>query len=114
MSLLQPIRGLAPLDPASPTRVADATRRLCAAVLAHNRLRPGDVVAARFTSPASPLEAARAAGWTGIPLFFTRTDAPAVEVEAHVRLAKRRKLRPLVLEPEPAPAAPTAHERRPA
>jgi chorismate mutase len=100
MSLLQPIRGRAPLDPASPAPVAEATRRLCAALLAHNRLRPGDVVAAHFVSPASPLEAAREAGWTGIPLFFTRSAADAVEVEAHVRLKKRRKLRPLELEPE--------------
>ncbi len=103
MSLLQPIRGRTPLDPASPEPVAEATRRLCAALLAHNRLKAPDVVAARFASPASPLDAARAAGWTGIPLFFTRTEEPVVEVEAHVRLKKRRKLRPLELPLEPVP-----------
>jgi len=113
MSLLQTIRGKAPLDPASPAPVADAARRLCAALLAHNRLRAEDVVAARFTSPDSPLDAVREAGWAGIPIFFTRTAADAVEVEAHVRLKKRRKLRPLELGPAAADESP-AHERRPA
>lgn len=115
MSLLQPIRGKVPLDPARPAPLADATRRLCAAVLAHNRLRPADVVAARFTSPDAPLAAAREAGWTGIPLFFTRTDEAVLEVEAWVRLKKRRKLRPLELDLERQPDVdPSAHERRPA
>lgn len=103
MSLLQPVRGSIPVDPGSPAQVAAATRRLCTDLLAHNRLRPGDVVAARFVGGAdlagSPLEAARAAGWSGIPLFLTRLRAAAdrLEVEAHVRLARRRRLRPLEL-----------------
>jgi len=54
MSLLQPVRGSIPVDPGSPAQVAAATRRLCTDLLAHNRLRPGDVVAARFVGGAMP------------------------------------------------------------
>ena len=106
MSLLQPIRGVLPLSDPSPEAVVAGATRLCDALLAHNRLRPEAVVAARLvaagTAPgaaAPTLAAVRAAGWTGIPLFFTRTagEAPSLEVEAHVRLKRRRRLRPLEL-----------------
>jgi len=103
MSLLQPVRGRIPVDTTSPEAVAAAARRLCDELLAWNRLRPGDVVAARFTGgaslPASPVPAAREAGWSGIPIFFTRAadDAGLLEVEAHVRLRRKRRLRPLEL-----------------
>ena len=104
MSLLQPVRGRIPVDdPTSPERLEAAARRLCDELLAWNRLRPDDVVAARFVGGASlrasPVPAARAAGWGGIPIFFTRAaDAGAVlEVEAHVRLRRKRRLRPLEL-----------------
>ncbi|WP_373044394.1 chorismate mutase [Vulgatibacter sp.] len=103
MSLLQPIRGTIPLQPTSAAAVAEATRRLCTELLAHNRLRPGDVVAARFVGDAGmavpPLDAARAVGWTGIPIFFTRSPAASgrLEVEAHVRLVRRRRLKVLEL-----------------
>ena len=104
MSLLQPIRGRIPISPdKSPVQLAEATRRLCAELLAYNRLRPEDVVAARFVGgdslPASPVPTARALGWSGIPLFFTRSpDASGMlEVEAHVRLRRKRRLRTLEL-----------------
>lgn len=103
MSLLIPVRGSVPLPAADPAAVAAATRRICEELLAWNRLRASDVVVARFAcgsvQPEVPLQAARTAGWTGIPLFVTCTEGAAdrLEVEAHVRVRRRRRLRPLEL-----------------
>ena len=108
MSLLQPIRGSVPLDADSPEAMAEATRRLCEGLLAHNRLRAEMIVAARFvatgadaspTETAAPIETARSLGWKGIPLFFSRSAGPtaSLAVEAWVRLVRKRKLRRLEL-----------------
>lgn len=103
MSLLLPVRGSVAVEPADAAGLAAAARRLCDELLAFNRLRASDVVVARFACPAAapeiPLRAARGAGWTGIPLFVTCSDEAAgrLEVEAHVRVVRRRRLRPLEL-----------------
>lgn len=98
MSLLMSIRGSVPLTGDAPEAIEEATRRLCEGLLAHNRLRPDHLVAARFVATgadACPIETARSLGWKGIPLFFTRSDGPTsrLSVEAWVRLVRKRKLR---------------------
>ncbi|HEY0840552.1 MAG TPA: hypothetical protein VGD74_10240 [Vulgatibacter sp.] len=99
MSLLGEIHGSAE---APPGGVAGSLRRLCTALLAENRLPAAAVVAARIRLPAGdpvPVAVPRELGWSGIPIFW---EAPAgdgeVEVIAHVRLKRRRKLKTVALD----------------
>lgn len=110
MSLLGEIHGSAK---ALPGGLAEPLRRLCTALLAENHLPPAAVVAARIRLPASeghqgdggldgstemPTAIPRELGWSGIPIFW---EAPAgcteLEVIAHVRLKRRRRLKTVAL-----------------
>lgn len=98
MSLLGEIRGVAA---ASGGEVEAAVRRLCAELLSRNRLPPAAVIAARIRVPAeapSPVEVPRELGWVGIPVFWEAREGADVEVIAHVRLKRRRRLHPVALE----------------
>jgi monofunctional chorismate mutase len=106
MSFVGMIRGAAPVAGNEAAEIERATRELCAALLDENSLGPADVISAIVTvSPALtaalPTDGARKAGWGGVPLFSARARAGAapgiVEVEAHVRLRRDRRLRPVLL-----------------
>jgi chorismate mutase len=106
MTFVGMIRGAAPVEKNDPAAIERATRDLCAALLEANHVGPGDVVSALFTvtpelTAALPARAARKAGWGGVPLFSARTrngaGAGIVEVEAHVRLRRNRRLRGVLL-----------------
>lgn len=106
MSFVGMIRGAAPVAANDAAAIEQATRALCAALLEENHVGPADVISAIFTvSPeltaALPTDGARKAGWGGVPLFSARGRAGSppgvVEVEAHVRLRRDRRLRPVLL-----------------
>lgn len=104
MSLVQAIRGETPVEASTPEAIGAASARVCAELLGRNRLPPHAVIAARFRTtgglPVEPaVEAARQAGWQGIPIFgeTARDGRPALEVEAHVRLKRKRRLKPVNL-----------------
>jgi chorismate mutase len=130
MSFVGMIRGAAPVAGNEAGLIERATGELCAALLAENALVPADVISAIVTvSPeltaALPAHGARKAGWSGVPLFSASARAGAapgiVEIEAHVRLRRDRRLRPVLLgdaasrRPDLAVAAAAARRsRRPA
>ena len=96
MSLLGEIRGVAT---APGGEVEAAVRRLCAELLSRNRLPPAAVIAARIRVPAeAPVDLPRELGWVGIPVFWESRGGEGVEVIAHVRLKRRRRLHPVALE----------------
>jgi chorismate mutase len=106
MSFVGMVRGAAPVDKNDPAAIEKATQELCAALLEANHVGPADVVSALFTvtpdlTAALPARAARKAGWGGVPLFSARSRSNAVtglvEVEAHVRLRRDRRLWPVLL-----------------
>lgn len=97
MSLLGEIRGVA--DAPSADVEADL-RRLCVELLAQNRLPPAAVIAARIRVPndAPAISVMRELGWSGVPIFWEANGGPGLEVVAHVRLKRRRRLKPVALE----------------
>lgn len=98
MSLLGEIRGVAEAPSAD---VGEALRRLCVELLTRNRLPPAAVIAARIRLPAAAPPAAsvlRELGWSGAPIFWEAHQGPEIEVTAHVRLKRRRRLKPVALE----------------
>lgn len=106
MSFVGKLRGAAPVEANDALAIERATRQLCAALLAENHVAAEDVISAIFTvSPeltaALPTDGARKAGWGGVPLFSSRARPGSVrgvlEVEAHVRLRRNRRLRPVLL-----------------
>ncbi|HWV38515.1 MAG TPA: hypothetical protein VN033_08550 [Vulgatibacter sp.] len=99
MSLLGEIRGIG----GGPDEdVVPALRRLCAEVLARNRLPPAAVVAARIRVPAfvpGAIAAVQELGWSRFPIFWEIRRDAGLEVVVHVRLKRRRRLVPVALEP---------------
>ena len=98
MSLLGEIRGVAE---AASADVEAALRRLCVELLARNRLPPAAVIAARIRLPADAPAAVpvmRELGWSGVPIFWEARQGTEIEVIAHVRLKRRRRLKPVSLE----------------
>ncbi|AKU91783.1 hypothetical protein [Vulgatibacter incomptus] len=116
MSLLAAIQGDGPVEGAG---VEASVAKLCAALLAENRLPPAAVVAARVRIPDGcepPLRALAELGLTGIPIFWEAGVDGGLRVIAHVRVKRRRRLRPVVLasnddvqapDPEPEAGTPT-------
>lgn len=99
MSLVGHTLGEAPL---SGQGEAASLQHLLGELLAHNRLQPSRLIAARIGLPsgeATP-QALEALGIGGIPVFWERT--PHLRVEIYVHLKRRRRLRPLAL-PSEAP-----------
>lgn len=105
MSLLLPVRGRIPLgDLDGPTAVT----RLCQGLVRESKVAAGAVVAARFeVGPSLGAEAilgaARSCGWEGIPLFVSRSteETGLLQVEAHVRVKRRRRFRDVTVDPAP-------------
>lgn len=75
-------------------------QRLLSDLLAHNRLPPSRLIAARIGLPsgeAAP-QALASLGLEGIPVFWE--TCPHLRVEIFVHLKRRRRLRPLALTSE--------------
>jgi chorismate mutase len=75
------IRGAIDVQSNSRDAITAATKRLLAELCAANALRPGDIISAFFTQTTDldaefPAAAARALGWTDVPLL----DAQELEV----------------------------------
>ncbi len=107
MSLVEEIRGD---GPAPCGDLSAALRALCAALLAENRLPLTAVVAARIRIPSTleiPSAVPQELGWSRIPVFWEQASPPAdagsLQVVAHVRVKRRRRLRAVSLEPASAP-----------
>lgn len=90
--------------------VGGALARLCAALLAENRLQPAAVVAARIRIPGTldlPTRVPMELGWSRIPVFWERAaSGTSLEVVAHVRVKRRRRLRPVLLPPHQQETSP--------
>lgn len=77
---MRAIRGATSVPTDAPAEIAAATTELLAALRERNRLEADEVVSAIFTVTPDlvssfPAEAARAAGWEGVPLLCT-TEIP--------------------------------------
>jgi chorismate mutase len=111
------VRGATTVDGGDPDAVAEATGELLDALAAANGCRPEDLAAAIFTvsddlAGANPAAAARAHGWSGVPLLSVREhggenriprclrvlllwNTPLAQSEVrHVYLREARNLRP--------------------
>jgi monofunctional chorismate mutase len=74
---LQGIRGAVQSDANTPEAILSATRRLLEELVRANKFEAGDVAAAIFTvtddlTATFPAEAARAMGWTQVPMLCAR------------------------------------------
>jgi chorismate mutase len=74
MPSIRAIRGATQVEADTPAAIADATTELLRAVMADNRLSDGALVSATFTTTpdlraAFPAEAARALGWSDVPML---------------------------------------------
>ncbi len=77
MPSVRAIRGATQVDADTPANIAEATTELLRAMMVDNRLTEGTLVSATFTCTrdlrsAFPAEAARALGWTDVPLICTQ------------------------------------------
>lgn len=111
------IRGAVPVKANTKAAIAAATRRLLRAIVARNRARPEDIAGVILTATPDlnadfPAYAARALGWTHVPLIcaqeiavpgamprlvramvFVNTDAAQADI-GHVYLDGAARLRP--------------------
>lgn len=76
-STLRAIRGATQVDADDAALVLEATRELLAAIVAENALAPDDLMEVLFTATPDvrsifPAEAARALGWTDVPLLCSQ------------------------------------------
>jgi chorismate mutase len=83
MPTVRAIRGATSVPDDTPEAIADAVRELLASMRHDNALANAEVISAIFTvTPdlvsAFPAEAARTAGWEGVPLLCT-TEIPVPE-----------------------------------
>jgi chorismate mutase len=80
VATVRAIRGATAVPSDDPVAIATATRELLDALRVENHLRADEVISAIFTVTPDlvssfPAEAARAAGWEGVPLLCT-TEIP--------------------------------------
>jgi chorismate mutase len=100
-SAVRAVRGATTVPADDPAELRAATRELLETIAARNALAPRDVISAIFTvtddlASENPARAARALGWTDVPLLcvreMTAADGPrrCVRVLLHVETDRPR------------------------